>query len=80
MRKVQYSDENERQFIIQAAIANGEILTEESNLIDGNFLTFCTKDEVAPIVEQVIKQDDYLLSLDYRLSILERMVTNGTNV
>ena len=46
MRKVSYITSLERDELIDNAIMNGEILLAESNLIDGNFLTFCAINEI----------------------------------
>ena len=51
MRKVQYFTEQEKQGFIEEATANGEILIEEANLLDGEFLTFGTVGDIPPTPE-----------------------------
>jgi len=48
MRNAQYYTVIERSSLIDKALENGEILIGESNLIEGNFLTFCTPNECVP--------------------------------
>ena len=50
MRKIEYFNEQEKQILVIETMANGEILTEETNLIEGNFLTFCALEEIPPII------------------------------
>lgn len=46
MRKIQYFNDIDKQTLLDEAYGNGEILIEEANIIEGNFLTFCTVEEI----------------------------------
>lgn len=69
MRKVQYTNDSERQTLLQEAALNGEILIEESNLINGNYLIFEYANEISP--PPLADQNP---SIEDRIAVLEETV------
>lgn len=67
MIKFKYETNEERENIISQNVAQGFIKIEEHNITEGNFLIFVTKEERQPQPTQ----EDYMLDLDYRLSMIE---------
>ncbi|MCB8816136.1 hypothetical protein [Desulfosporosinus shakirovi] len=62
-----YKDIEERDNIVADLESQGFVLREEKNITEGNFLIFATIEELQPKPTQ----DDYLLDLDFRSSMIE---------
>ena len=57
LRKVKYYTDQEKRDLTSEATTNGEVLIEESNIVTGNFLTFCLEDEILKPTLQEYQQN-----------------------
>ena len=64
MRKVQYFTDEEKQALIDNAVFINETLTEEANLTNGNFLTFCILDEIPTAVIPMPTAEERLTAME----------------
>lgn len=73
--KKNYKTDDERTKLLNDALASGKRLIEDAILTNESYLLFVDADETEPYVfEQAPPEpsyDDYLLDLDFRLSMIE---------